>query len=84
MKQWLESFIKAIVVEPDEVSVTRSEGVLTVVFQLRVASGDYGRVKGRRGRMISALQSVVGLAGVRQRKRYVVELLDSEPAPAKV
>ena len=83
MRDWLESFIKAIVVEPDQVSVGQSEGVMTVVFQLKVAAGDYGRVKGRRGRMISALQSVVGLAGVRERKRYVVELLDSDPEKPK-
>jgi len=80
MKIWLESFIKAIVLEPEQVSVAQSEGVMTVVFHLRVAAGDYGRVKGRRGRMISALQSVIGLAGVRERKRYVVDLLDPEPA----
>lgn len=76
MKQWLERFLKAIVKHPDEVVVSQTEGVRTVVYQVRVAPVDYGRVKGRRGRMINALKTVAALCGRKVRVRHVVELVE--------
>ena len=76
IKAWLESFLKAFVKHPEEVSVEQTEGFKTVVLSISVAEADVGMVKGRRARMISALSKVAGLCGTASRKRYVVKVLD--------
>ena len=55
--------VKAIVEEPDAVSVTMVEqGPDEVVAEVRTAKGDMGRVIGRRGRVAKAIRAAAGAA----------------------
>ena len=76
MKEWLTNYIQTIVSEPDQVEVSSSDGELVTVYTVKVAGSDVGRVKGRQGRMVLALQSVLGIASLKQRRRYVVDVVD--------
>lgn len=59
---------KALVDNPDEVEVNRSEGDRSVVYELRVAEGDRGRVIGREGQTIQALRTLVKAAAGSEEK----------------
>jgi predicted RNA-binding protein YlqC (UPF0109 family) len=68
---------KGLVEAPDEVRVGRfDEDDGTVVLELTVADGDYGRIIGRGGRTANALRTVVKAAGARTQQRVLVDIVD--------
>ncbi len=76
MKELIEMIAKALVDNPDEVAVTEVEGEQTTVFELRVAQSDLGKVIGKRGRTALAIRTLLGAAGMKLRKRFVLEILE--------
>ena len=76
MKELVEEIAKALVDIPEEVQVTAGEGEQTTVFELRVARQDLGKVIGTRGRTAGAIRSILGAAGMKYRKRFVLEILE--------
>ena len=71
----VEQIAKALVDEPDQVSVNQIEGDPTV-FEVTVAPNDVGKVIGRQGRVARALRSLINAAGIRAHKRYELEILE--------
>lgn len=67
---------RSLVDEPERVEVSGSESGSRVDLELRVASGDMGRIIGRQGRTIRAIRSVVKAASVKLGKRVNVEVSD--------
>lgn len=59
MEQRVESLIKALVRNPDAVSVRYSERRDQPVFAVEVATEDRGAVLGRQGSTIRAIETVV-------------------------
>jgi predicted RNA-binding protein YlqC (UPF0109 family) len=76
MRELVESIAKALVDNPDEVSVTEVEGEQTTVLELRVAQPDLGKVIGKQGRTARAIRTILGAAGMKLRKRFVLEILE--------
>ena len=71
----LEQIVKALVDQPGEVSVNQIDGE-TTVFELTVAPGDLGKVIGRQGRVARALRALVGATGIRNHKRFALEIVE--------
>ena len=76
MKVLVEMIAKALVDNPDEVSVTEVEGEQTTVLELRVAQVDLGKVIGRQGRTARAMRTLLGASGMKLHKRFVLEILE--------
>ena len=77
MRDLLEYLVKALVDDPDKVSVEQfEEDDGTVVLELSVGEDDYGQVIGRGGRTANALRTVVKAAAVRQNCRVLVDIVD--------
>ena len=76
MRELVEEIAKALVDNPKEVRVTAVEGEQTTVFELRVAKQDMGKVIGKQGRTAGAIRSILGAAGMKYRKRFVLEILE--------
>jgi uncharacterized protein len=76
MKELLEAMAKALVDQPDQVVVTLIEGEQTTVLELRVANEDLGKVIGKQGRTARAIRTILGAAGMKLRKRFVLEILE--------
>ncbi|WP_320669971.1 KH domain-containing protein [Patulibacter defluvii] len=76
----LADLTRAIVDDPDAVEVERieEEDDGTVVLELRVAEGDYGKVIGRGGRTAFALRTVVKVVAAHQDRRVLVDIVDDE------
>jgi len=79
MEDLLAYLARALVDEPSEVSVESfEEDDGTVVLELRVAEADTGKVIGRGGRTVSALRTVVKAASVKQNRRVLVDVIDTD------
>ena len=76
MKKLLEDIAKVLVDNPDQVKVTEVEGEQTTVLELRVAQSDLGKVIGKQGRTARAIRTILGAAGMKIHKRFVLEILE--------
>lgn len=76
MKELVEMIAKALVDNPDQVVVTEVEGEQTTVLELRVSQPDLGKVIGKQGRTARAIRTLLGAAGMKLRKRFVLEILE--------
>ena len=76
MRELVESIAKALVDNPEEVRVSAVEGQETTILELRVAQPDIGKVIGKQGRTAQAIRTILGAAGMKYRKRIVLEILD--------
>ncbi len=77
MKDLLIALAQSLVEKPDEVNVDEQvaeDG--TVVFYLRVAEGDMGRVIGKQGRIAKAIRTLLRAAANREDKKVSVEIVD--------
>lgn len=76
LKELVEYIAKALVDKPEEVQVTEVGGEQTVVYELRVAKDDLGKVIGKQGRTARAIRTILGAASTKLKKRSVLEILE--------
>ena len=72
----VEVVVRALVDKPDDVQVTESQRRGTTFLELSTAPGDMGKVIGRQGRTVSALRTLVSLAGEKHGQRAQLDLRD--------
>lgn len=78
MQEYIESVVKLLVDKPDEVNVEAVESEQTVIFELTVGDGDYGKVIGKRGRNISAIRTILFAMNAKEGgKRARLEVIDT-------
>ena len=75
MKQILLDITKAIVEDPDSVSVTEKVSGDTVVLELSVAKHDMGRVIGKEGKIAKSIRTVMRAAAAKENKRVIVDIV---------
>ena len=76
MRELIEEIARALVDDPAGVSVRAVEGEHITVFELRVAQADLGKVIGREGRMARSIRTILDAAGMKQRRRFALEILE--------
>ena len=76
LKELVEYIAKALVDKPEEVQVTEVGGEQTIVYELRVAKDDLGKVIGKQGRTARAIRTILGAASTKLKKRSVLEILE--------
>ena len=76
MKDLLVYIAQNLVDNPDEVSVTEQEGAGEIIYKLRVAPGDMGKVIGRQGRIAKEIRILMRSVAQRQNKRISVDIVD--------
>jgi predicted RNA-binding protein YlqC (UPF0109 family) len=76
MKDLITAIVKALVDQPDEVSVNEIGGSHTIVLEVRVAKTDMGKVIGKRGRTAQAIRAILSAASGKARKRYILEIVE--------
>ena len=75
MKDLLIKIVKALVDDPEQVSVSEIEAAHTTVLELRVAESDLGKVIGKQGRTANAIRVLLSAASGKIRKRYQLEIV---------
>ncbi|MGD0166341.1 MAG: KH domain-containing protein [Gaiellaceae bacterium] len=67
---------RRLVDDPGAVSVEELERDGEIVLRLTVAEADRGKVIGRQGRIVRALRTLVRAGGVREGRRYLLEIAE--------
>ncbi|MFA0755317.1 MAG: hypothetical protein YPKNTGVA_000820 [Candidatus Fervidibacter sp.] len=73
--QLVETIVRSLVDNPNEVSVRQIEGERTVIVEVRVAPTDLGKVIGKQGRIATAIRTLVRAAATKVGKKVTVEIL---------
>jgi uncharacterized protein len=77
MREAVESIVRHLVHEAEAVEVREVERERgTTVIEVRVAQPDVGKIIGRQGRTVKALRSLLHAAGLKQRRRYLLEIVE--------
>lgn len=76
IKQTLEDLAKKLVDKPGELQIKMNEGDQTVVYELRCAKDEIGKVVGKKGAMAEALRTILKSLSAKQRIRAVLEICD--------
>jgi predicted RNA-binding protein YlqC (UPF0109 family) len=76
MKELITYIARALVDNPDQVSVTEVIGNQTSVLELKVAKEDLGKVIGKQGRTARAMRAILSAASAKVKKRSVLEILE--------
>jgi hypothetical protein len=67
---------KALVDEPELVTVEAINGSEGTVLELRVAQRDLGKVIGKQGRTARSLRTIIGAASMKLHKRHTLEIIE--------
>ena len=76
MKQILESIILNIVDNREAVSIEEIIDGENVVYKVKVADNDMGRVIGKQGRVAKAIRTLMKSLGSKEKKRITIEFVD--------
>lgn len=76
LKEFVRFIVQHLVDKPTEVTVNSIDGQRTVVFELRVAKDDMGKVIGRRGQTARSIRTLLSAAAAKMGKRAVLEILE--------
>jgi hypothetical protein len=71
---FIEYVAKELARSPDDVEVEESVSDSLIVYRLKLAPDDIGRVIGREGRIVRAIRSLLRAAAVRQGVRVSLEV----------
>jgi predicted RNA-binding protein YlqC (UPF0109 family) len=75
-KELVEFLAKALVDNPDQVSVAEGGDGNEVVLKLSVAESDVGKVIGKQGRIAKAIRTVLSACASKTGARATLEIMD--------
>jgi predicted RNA-binding protein YlqC (UPF0109 family) len=76
MRELVEFLVRALVSDPESVSVEELDENGDTVLEIRVAEGDLGRVIGREGRVANAIRTIAKAAATQEGGRVMVEIVE--------
>lgn len=76
MKEIIETIILNLVDNKDAVTINEIQGEKSIVYEVKVAEDDMGKVIGRQGRLAKSIRTVVKSIGAREHKKVSVEFID--------
>ena len=76
VKELLEHIIKAIVDKPEQVEIREIPGERVVIYELKVASEDLGKVIGKEGRTAKAIRTIISAVSLKRGKKAIVDILE--------
>ena len=75
MKDILETIILNLVEDKEAVEIKEVEQEKTIVFEVKVAQADMGRVIGKQGRLAKSIRTVMKAVATKEQKKVSVEFI---------
>ena len=75
MKEILETIILNLVDNKEAVEIKELDGEKSIVFEVKVADGDMGKIIGKQGRLAKSIRNVMKAVASREQKRVSVEFI---------
>ena len=76
MKEILETIITTLVSDKEAVTIKQIDGEQSVIFEVKVADADMGKVIGKQGVIAKSIITIMKAAASKENKRVSVEFLD--------
>ena len=80
MKELVEYIVKALVNNPEEVSVEEKEENSETVYYVKVAEEELGRVIGKQGKIANSIRTIVKSAAIKEKKSVYVKIVSDNEA----
>lgn len=77
-KQFLETIVKTIVANPNDVMVDRTIDERGVLLTLKINPADMGYVIGRKGQTAQAIRTLLKIVGAKNNSRVNLKIYDPE------
>ncbi|MEI3392420.1 MAG: KH domain-containing protein [Clostridia bacterium] len=75
MKEILNTIIVNLVDDKDAVEVNEINGTQSVVFEVKVAENDMGKIIGKQGRIAKSIRTVMKAVASKEHKKATVEFI---------
>ena len=75
MKEILETVIKALVDNQEAVKINAVEGEKSIVYEVKVADEDRGKVIGKDGKIARAIRTLIKALAAKEQKRVSIEFI---------
>ncbi len=75
MKEVLQTIIENLVDDKASISINEIEGEKSVVFEVKVAETDMGKIIGKQGKIAQSIRSIMKAVSAKEHKRVSVEFL---------
>ena len=76
MKEILQTIIENLVDNSDAVEIKQTDEANSVLFEVKVAENDMGKVIGRQGRTAKSIRTVMKAVSAREHKKVSLEFID--------
>lgn len=76
MKEILETIINTLVSDKEAVSINQIDGEQSIIFEVKVAESDMGKVIGRQGTIAKSIRTIMKAVAAKENKRVSIEFLD--------
>jgi len=77
-RELVEFIVKTLVDKTDEVNVKLVEGENTNILEIKANPDDYGKIIGRKGRIVNSIRTLLAVAARDSGKRWVLDVPDKE------
>ena len=74
LKELLTFIVKSLIEKPEEFEISEAEREHSVVYKIKVADSDMGKIIGKQGRIAKAIRGVMKAAGSHENKKVTVEI----------
>ena len=76
LRELVDFLARGLVDRPEEVEVEEVSEPDALVYELKVAEEDLGKVIGKQGRTAKALRTILSAASAKSRRRVILEILE--------
>lgn len=76
MKEILNTIIASLVDDKDAVEINEINGTQSVVFEVKVAESDMGKIIGKQGRIAKSIRTVMKAVANKEHKKATVEFIE--------
>ncbi len=76
IKELVTVIVKSLVEFPEEVKVSEVQSETTSVIELKVNTGDIGKVIGKQGRTAKAIRNILGAVSAKLNRRFIFEIIE--------
>jgi len=76
IKTMVEIMARALVDQPEAVSVSEISSAHSLIVELKVAKEDLGKIIGKQGRNAGAMRTIVNAVSAKTKKHTVLEIME--------
>ncbi len=75
MKEVLQTIIENLVDDKDSVEIKEVNGEQSIIFEVKVAESDMGKVIGKQGKVANSIRNIMKSVASKEKKRVSVEFI---------